>query len=168
MTKSGEKMEKAEWRFPRWRRDAVGRCDEEGSPQARDPQRPDEKAHLWVYVQNDEDEGIVVVSVSTANDIGIEDDFEVTLYAGGRSHDFAWYEQFLFADNPPITSNANDAPSITHEQVTAVSARVGDRALKGGGPRRGKDRTVFACNYRNPGRGDRTRTLPDDAGEGWR
>ena len=129
MTKSGEKMEKAEWRFPRWRRDAVGRCDEEGSPQARDTQRPDEKAHMWVYVQNDEDGGSVDVSVSTANDIGNADDFEVTLYAGGRSHDFGWYKQFLFADNPPITSNANGTPSITHEQVTAVSARVGNRAL---------------------------------------
>ena len=109
-----------------------------------------EKAHLWVYVQNNE-WGSVDVSASPANDIG-QMELTVTLYAGGRSHDFDFLQP-LFADNPPVTSEAHLSPAIKHTQVTAASARVGGmwkgyRSMKCGEPKRERTRTVFACNYR--------------------
>ena len=109
-----------------------------------------EKAHLWVYVQ-DSEWGSVDVSAGTANDID-EGELTVTLYAGGKSHDFS-FTQPLFADNPAVTSDAHFSPAIKHTQVTAASARVGgmftgSRSLKCGEPKRHRTRTVFACNYR--------------------
>ena len=144
-------------RFPNGQGPPAGQSKEQGSLSTPTPQdaanrtRPvDGKAHMWIYVRNSEWSG-VDVSAGTANDIP-QGELTVTLYAGGQSYDFL-FTQPLFADNPPVTSDAHFSPSITHTQVNAASVRIGGmwrgyRSLRCENPKRYGTRTVFACNYR--------------------
>ena len=114
-----------------------------------------EKANLWLYVTPGSFAGTPTGSVDVSADPAFDIEamqLTVRLHAAGKSHQFQ-FSGAIYADDPPVTSDAHFSPSIAPADVTGASATVGMFRARGlkcakqdvSTPRR----VVFACVFRN-------------------